>query len=347
MQSVWTHSIIRTHYPGLAPHLQAKHAIKLAAKYNGVAGAISATVITGLEISIPKTVGADLPVAVPAIGAAIMADVGYTTRAQLRTVYDLSVIHGAPLDATDVEDCLLIFLLALNVKLVEGLGDIAKAVGPRVVQYNARKLLRSGVRKAIVQAVTKAAGTQVGRKLTERAILRLLVPGISVPIASSFNYYSTKRLLAKADLFMARRGAVAKPLKDLTAGQRVLDNQDLIKAVLSFVQVASNYDWSQKQVDGLRYCQATLKLIDEEIAALENWLDRQWQTTAAALPRVPADQHQNLLALLIFFAAMADKEDYDKIYAERLSLLCKIQEIPFDPREGSRRIREVRSTLAA
>ena len=196
-------------YPGAHPSNQARKAITLAARYNGVAGGLSASAITALELS---SVGPQAVFTVPAIATTIMTDVAFSTRTQLRTTYDLSVIHRAPLSLDDVEDCYLVFLTAMGVKLHELLADVARAVGPQVVAYNIRKLLRAGLRKSLQEVLMKIGGTRLARKLTERAMMRLLVPGISIPISSGFNYYFTKQILQVANRQMIRRGAVVQPL---------------------------------------------------------------------------------------------------------------------------------------
>jgi hypothetical protein len=83
---------IRRKYPGIGPSNQAKKAISLAAKSNGIAGGAAAVVISGAEVATIGGKGFPAPVTIPVIATAIMADVAYTTRTQLRTAYDLSFI---------------------------------------------------------------------------------------------------------------------------------------------------------------------------------------------------------------------------------------------------------------
>ena len=45
-----------------------------------------------------------------------MGDLAVTTRIQLRGVYDLSVIHRAPLSLEDPEDRYLVFAYAMGLK---------------------------------------------------------------------------------------------------------------------------------------------------------------------------------------------------------------------------------------
>lgn len=70
---------IRLKYPGVHPHHQASKAITLAAKYSGVVGGITAATVSAAELSLLPTFGTDLPVVIPTIGAAVIADIGCTT----------------------------------------------------------------------------------------------------------------------------------------------------------------------------------------------------------------------------------------------------------------------------
>ena len=181
-----------------------------------------------------------------------MADVVYCTRTQLRSTYDLSVIHGAPLAMDDVEDCYFVFLTAMGVKLHEMMGGVGKAVGPQIVAYNVRKLLRMGLRKSLQEVLKKVGGVKLAGKLTERACMRLLVPGISIPIASGFNFYFTKSVLNVANKHMLRRGKVVQPLVRLYKRERSLDRTEAIKALISVVDAGDSYGWSDAQMDALR-----------------------------------------------------------------------------------------------
>src|SRR6266487_3395036 len=99
---------IRQRYPGARPADQARKVIDLAVKHCGWAGGLTATAATGAELATLGSAGSSSPVTLPAIAVSIMADVGYTARAIVRATYDLSVVHRAPLSASDHEDCTLI-----------------------------------------------------------------------------------------------------------------------------------------------------------------------------------------------------------------------------------------------
>ena len=83
-------------YPGLTPEMKSKKIIKLASRYNAVSGGISATAITVAEAATVASAATSSLVTIPAIAVSLIGDVTFTTRTQLRSAYDLSVIYGIP-----------------------------------------------------------------------------------------------------------------------------------------------------------------------------------------------------------------------------------------------------------
>lgn len=309
---------IRRMYPGAAPVNQARKAISLAANYNGIAGGVAAAGITALELS---SIGPQALVTVPTIGTLIMADVAYSTRTQLRTTYDLSVIHGAPLAMDDVEDCYMVFLTAMGVKLHEMAGGLGKALGPQVVAYNVRKMLRSGLRKALQDVLQKVGGTRLARTLTERAAMRLLVPGISVPISYGFNRYFTKQVLNVADRQMIRRGRVVQPLVRAYTRDASLPKTTALKLLISIVDAGEPEGWGEAQMDALRHCQTALSLSDGDLAELEQYFDREIETVLEELPKMDPKVVDDLVELVTAAAACFPDARYDAGYAESISKL--------------------------
>ena len=68
-----------------------------------------------LVLAAVLTAGAGIPVAV----TAVMGEVLFTIRLQLRLVYDIHLLYGIPLDAGDPEDLMGIFAIVYGVKLAE------------------------------------------------------------------------------------------------------------------------------------------------------------------------------------------------------------------------------------
>lgn len=322
---------IRRMYPGAGTDEQSKKAIALAGQYAGIAGGLSATAVTALELSIPSTGGLDAIVAVPAIGGSIMADVGFSTRLQLRSTYDLSVIHAAPLSTDDVEDCYLIFSLALNMKLGEAAKDIVKAVGPAILKYNVRRLLRTGLRKALIEILRRLIGP-IARKLTEKALMRILVPGLSIPLSVWMNRRFTKAVLAQANVHMRRRGAVIRPLMEIFRAQPDFPKDLVVKSLIVLAQSGNPADgWAEEQMNALRYSQKLLCCTDDEIAALEGWFERSVQQIIESLPRLGEPAAKALVQYLTVCAALNDEASHDMAYARTIAALAQVCRVPFDP----------------
>ncbi|HCH61153.1 MAG TPA: hypothetical protein DFR83_00015 [Deltaproteobacteria bacterium] len=329
-------------YPGVSPANQAKKAIGIAAKYNGVAGGAAAAAVTALELS---SLGPQAMVTVPAIGTAIMADVAYSTRTQLRSTYDLSVIHGAPLAIDDVEDCYFVFLTAMGVKLHEMAGGFGKAVGPQVIAYNVRKLLRAGLRKSLQEVLKKVGGTQLAKKLTERAAMRLLVPGIGIPVAYGFNFYFTKSVLGVANLQMRRRGKVVQPLIRLYKREKELARTAALKALIAVVDAGEPDGWSDGQMNALRHCQSTLSLSDEDLTELDEYFDREIQAVIGELPQMHPKAWDDLVQLCLVTASFASNDRHDDAYAAALATLSRRASKPLSEKQAKKAVMKSRKTL--
>src|SRR5690606_32654834 len=144
--------------------------------------------------------------------------------------------------------------------------------------------LRSGLRKSLQEVLKRVGGTKLAKKLTERAAMRLLVPGVNIPIAYGFNYYSTKSVLRVANLQMRRRGSTVQPLIRLYKRERGLGETGALKGLISVIDVGNPEGWSDNQMNALRHCQSALALRDEDLASLDEYFDRGIDDVLADLP---------------------------------------------------------------
>lgn len=332
---------IRNKYAGASDGDQAKKAISLAARTNSIAGGVAASAVTALELS---SLGPQAAITVPGVAALVLAEVGFSSRTQLRTTYDLSVIRGAPLSVDDVEDCYLVFLTAMGVKLQELVGGVGKAVGPQVVTYNVRKLLRSGLRKALMEALKKIGGAKLAKLLTERAMLRLLVPGISVPIAAGFNYYFTKQVLKVADVRMGRRAAIVQPLVRSHHRDPGLSRMLGPKLLIAVADRGSPDGWNERQLEGLRHCQGALALSDEQLREFDTYFDR---TLSDLLKEIPesTSARDDLVQLAITQAALDERDSFDAEYVAAITTLTKHLGLQSKPEQVGKEIVRARARL--
>jgi hypothetical protein len=314
---------IRKKYPGAGPANHAKKAVELASWYASLVGAASAGTVTALELSIPASAGWSTAVAVPAIASAVLGDVSLTTRVQLRAVYDLSVIHGAPLHVDDAEDCFLVFTTAMGIELAQGASEFARAVGPKIVAFNVRRMLQTGVRKALVDIIARVVGTQLAKKLTEKALMRILVPGISIPISAGMSYGFTRGILRTANKKMLRRGAVVRPLAELYQRVPALPRDAAVKSLIAVLEAPKRQDgWEEGQLDALRHTQSALELDDEAVGSLEGWFDRTPDDVVAELPQMTEKGGQALIEYLTTASALGAQAEHDAVYGAAIGKIA-------------------------
>jgi tellurite resistance protein len=176
---------LRGKYPGLPTEAIAGKLCELAEQTAAIAGSMSGAAASGAVL----TAGAGIPVAV----TAVMAEVLFTIRLQLRLVYDLHLLYGIPLDASDPEDLLGLFAVVYGVKLSEVGGVGTKALGPEVMRAQLYRLIH-GNTKAIQAAVKQVLGPRIARSVTQKGILKTAVPVVGVAISAGWNYTATRLL---------------------------------------------------------------------------------------------------------------------------------------------------------
>lgn len=154
-------------------------------------GAVNGAAITGCQVSIPATGGSSTPVAVPWIIALIGGDVTYTTTVQMHLIMDMAQLYECPFSKDDEEDVWFIFKAALGLKGTEKVGAYVRVFFSETAKKQFRKLLRTGIRRAIQIQVTKIAGRKVSRYVAEKYLLRL-IPVLNAAIGGYFNNRVTK-----------------------------------------------------------------------------------------------------------------------------------------------------------
>src|SRR5438552_153879 len=190
-------------YPALDNERIAHRLISTAAQAAGVSGGAAATAVSAAELAAPESGGTSLSVAATAFAGEVMG----TTYIQLRMVYDISVIFDAPFDLNDPEDIMSLFWYAFGVNKWEDAANAFLKGGPRTAEYLGRKVLRTGLRRGIQEIVKRFGGTKLARKITERALLKLIVPGVNIPIAYGLNRWFTTKLGRLTIRHVKRRAA--------------------------------------------------------------------------------------------------------------------------------------------
>lgn len=190
--------------------------IKTASNYTALAGLTAASAISAAELYSPKMKKGSL-----ALGAStFFGEIAYISYMQLKLIYDLSIVMDARLDKNDPEDMLTIFWYSLGVNTWENVARTALPVGVRSTAYLGRKALRSGIRKAITKFAAEIGGQKLARKITEKAMLKFIVPVVNLPIAFYLNKNFTKKLGEIAIKSFKTRGVTIKTIDKLSEFDR-------------------------------------------------------------------------------------------------------------------------------
>jgi len=182
---------LKDQYSGLPNDALCEILIKRAKRKTTVEGASNGAAITGCQVSIPATGGSSTPVAAPVIAALILGDVTYTTKVQMQLIMDIAQLYECPFSKGNEEDVWFIFKSALGLKGTEKVGAYARVIFYETAKKQFRKLLRTGIRRAIQRQVTKIAGRKISRYVAEKYLLRL-IPVLNTAIGGYFNNRVTK-----------------------------------------------------------------------------------------------------------------------------------------------------------
>ena len=247
----------RKKYPGLTQDAIAEKLCTLAMRYAAIAGGV-----TGVSASTWVLGGLTIPVIIGAISGEIM----YTTRLQVRLIYDLATVYGDPIDLNDPEQLYRAFMLAYGISAVSAnVGNVAAVAGSEVVRAQAYRIITG--RTAIIQeAAIKILGPRIGSMITRKAILKVVVPVAGVAISSGWNYVSTKNM-AEAGWQEFKLEARAQQAAVDLCNEAKLKSKDL-PIIVQAVQAVINIDGSIDPRE-LKVYQAIVKCLNVPNEALQ------------------------------------------------------------------------------
>ncbi|QEH92711.1 hypothetical protein FV141_03545 [Dermacoccus abyssi] len=160
----------REKYPHLPADAIVDARIKLAAKYAGIEGGLSAAAYTGAVAATIGSLGGASPLTAPAAVGSFVVDLAYTTRLQLRLAHDIAVLYGVPIDVNDSEDLWKLIRIALLIKSGEaGRGAVSKGV-PVVLRPVIKKIFSGSTLTAVKSLPV------VGKHLLQRNIIKFSIP---------------------------------------------------------------------------------------------------------------------------------------------------------------------------
>jgi hypothetical protein len=261
---------LRSKYPGLPTDAIAGKLCELAEKYAAVAGGLSGATASAAVL----TAGVGLPAAI----TAVMAEVLFTVRLQLRLAFDLHLVYGIPLDPDDPEELTKLFAVVYGVKVAEVGGLGLKALGPEVARAQLFRLVHGNT--PLIQAAARSVlGPRIAKQVTQKAILKTAVPIVGTAISAGWNYATTRVMGARV-----RHGVrVSAALREETGrlngqiGHKEGLEIAMLNGLMALALVDRNFDDKERQV---------YLTVLKQMALPEEDLDRLAETVNADLDSV-------------------------------------------------------------
>lgn len=301
----------RSKYPGLTQEQIATKLSELATRYAALAGGASgATASAAFAATIGSAGGAGI-VAVPAGVTAITAEMLYTTRLQLRLVYDLSTIYGYPIDVDDPEDLYRAFCMAYGVAFTTGnAGVVVKATAPEIARAQIRGLIH-GNTAAIQQVAIRLLGPRIGRQITQRAILRAAVPVVGIGISATWNYASTNAIATSARHGLRSVGKLRDAVADVAHVLKTNpdDAAIVLESMLLVIMADGRFDQYEQEVFDCVVRQ--LNVPPEALARIEERVGVSATIVEQRLRAIEDSELKTTLATCLQLVAVADGQVVD------------------------------------
>lgn len=287
----------RKKYPGLTQDAIAEKLCTLAMRYAAIAGGV-----TGLTAATGVLGGLTIPVIIAAIGGEIL----YTTRLQVRLIYDLATVYGDPIDLDDPEQLYRAFMLAYGVTAVSAnVGAVAAAGGAEVVRAQVYRFI-TGKTPIIQAAAKKILGPRIGSMITRNAILKAAVPVAGVAISSGWNYVSTKNMaeVGRQEFKLEARAQQAAVDVCNTAKLTSKDLPIIVQAVQTIINIDGSIDPRE-----LKVYQAIVKYLnvpDESLQEIETRVEMNADVVEKQLHAIKRVKLRKALADLLILATAAN-----------------------------------------
>jgi uncharacterized tellurite resistance protein B-like protein len=288
---------LRSKYPGLPTEAVAEKLCELAEKHAAMAGGLSGAAASTSILS--------AGLALPAALVAVMGEVLYTVRLQLRLVHDLHLVYGVPLDPADPEDLLGIFATVYGIKAAEVGGLGVKAFGPEVARAQLQRLIQ-GNTKLIQNAVKAVLGPRIAKDVTKRALIKAAVPVAGILISAGWNYGST-RMMGSRVRFTVRLRAELRQETIRLKQAIVADSATqvaVLEAMLALACADGRFDDKERGVY-LAFL-SDIDLSSEELEYLESRVCADLESVCISLSRVTDADSRLAIAKCLCLIAAAD-----------------------------------------
>ena len=282
-------------YPGLDTEQRADAQIKKVARKAAAAGAVAGLGASSGELLAMLSEGIAAPVGVPAAIFSMVVEAWYTAVAQVDLACDLASIYSVPFDSDDVGEVATLFGLALGVDIKKKKDEERNAPDERVHDTLTEKM---------IELKEGEIASRIGRKLLEEAVMRNLVPFVSIPISARWNYVATKKLGFTVKKYMRYRRALEASfdnlcLTDVALPALLLEGAWLLATV--------DGDAGHEEILALALVMDKLTHAQRTQVELKTSLEEDEEKWFDELAHAPASMHDTLLNTLFLMAA-TDRE---------------------------------------
>lgn len=287
----------RKRYPGRTRDGIAEEVVDLAVKYATVAGAASGAASSAAFAATIGTAGGAAVVGVPVAATTIGAELLWTTRLQLRMVYDLATVYGQPIDTDDPTDLYRAFMMAFGINVAASGGATAKVFGPEVARSAIRGVIH-GHTPLIQQAAIRVVGPRIGRQITQRAILRSAVPVAGTVIGGAWNRVTTEAIGAACRHDLRTLGRIRDAVLDLgrALGAQSADVPLVVETMLVIIAADGVFDDREREV--FARVVDWLNVPRDVLTSIEDRADIHLESLAARLGQLQGDDRASLRTTL-------------------------------------------------
>lgn len=296
----------RQKYPGLLVDQIAEKLCELATKYAALAGAASGASSSAAVIATVGTGGLGGAPAIAGAGTALAVEMFYTTRLQVRLVYDLALLYGYPIDTNDPEDLMRVFAKAYGITYTVGnVGLAVKQGGLEVTRAQLRRVLW-GNQTAIQQVAIRILGPRIGRQITQKALIRSAIPVVGIGLSATWNYLSTSEIAKQARFDVAARARLRNAMRRVSQG--LAQDSSNIGYVLEAIHRVANADgeFAEREMELFNeVCQA-ISAPPSVREALEQRLTLPLSDTSRGLAAIQSPELRIALIEALSVVAVAD-----------------------------------------
>ena len=244
-------------------------------------------------------------------------------------MYDLHLLYGIPLDASDPEDLLGIFAVVYGIKLAEVGGIGVKALGPEVMRAQLYRLIH-GNTKAIQAAVNRVLGPRIARGVTQKGILKTAVPVVGVALSAGWNYTATRTMGSRVRQEVRIKAALRE--EALRIQNRVANDETtalaLVEGLLALALSDGDFDDLERDVylAFLRW----LQLSPEQLKTFSNRIHADLDGVLNQLRAIEDQASREAIAHCFCLIAASDgvlKLSEQKLLGELLDALDQIEQL--------------------